>query len=320
MSGTTGVDVDLEVLALWSRRQTRPPRLELRCAEAVAGLAASDDDVDPVRLGGCLAHATSGCLAEVVSAARGVVLRLDACEEDPSRAVADLVDALRAVDARDRLLVWRTDGGVAPGARGRAGRELDVGQLPPRRRGLVGWFLPEPDEAEEVSPPRHRRIVPALLTVLGERPVPESASDVESPALDLVSSGCTACGTCVQVCPAGVLALDGSADDTHRRLEFTAAGCIGCRRCIDLCPADALRGDTHLDWGTLLTAGREAPAQDRGAVVLEELSTARCARCRAPFAGDGNLCPVCASRRADPFGSTMPAHLVELLERRGAGD
>lgn len=314
------VDDDLEVLALWARRQHRPPRLELRCAEADADPATSGD-VEAVRLTGCVGEASLGSLADLVASAAGLVLRPDACHEDPSPAVADLVAALESVGAADRLEVWRgavDDDRTTARHRGRGGRELDVRRLPPRRRGVVGWFLPEPDAPETPPLPPARRTVPALLAVLGDRPVPDAAAGTASPALDLASSGCTACGTCVRACPTDALALVGG-DDDRRRLEFAAPACVGCRRCIDLCPADALRGDTRLAWGTLLTAERDRSGPGGDAVVLEELDMAVCERCRTPFAGDGALCPVCASRRADPFGSTMPPHLVDLLRQRRPG-
>lgn len=54
--------------------------------------------------------------------------------------------------------------------------------------------------------------------------------------LALDASACTGCGTCVEVCPHGVLAVaDGAARVVDRD------GCMECGACAKNCPAEALR-------------------------------------------------------------------------------
>lgn len=262
--------------------------LELRCVEAAPSKTLMDGEA--VRLTGCLADADLAGLAELVGATAALGLRLDLCggEEAPT-AVVSLAEFLAAAGVGDRLLLVD---GEAP--RDDPAPELDVRRLPPRRRGLVGWFLPSSDDPVDDAQ-EHRGTVGTLREVLGDE-LPAAAATVASPALALRSGGCTACGTCVKACPTGVLAL--RRDGADGALEFEALGCIGCSACIDLCPVDALSAPGPLPWGELL--GRA------GGVTLEEFTTLRCERCHDEFAGGGSLCPVCAARRSNPFGSMLP--------------
>lgn len=299
---------DLRVLALWSRRHSHPPALELRCAEAGTDAVSGNDLV--VRLSSCLADASLADLAGLVAATSGLRLRFDSCAGEPGAPVAEVAALVAALDLPAERLLRHRAGDDAPG---QEGPELDVRRLPPRRRGLVGWFLPhqpEVDDVEEVLAPSLRTVA-AVRELAGPGELPSVAAALPSPALNLTSAGCTACGTCVRVCPVDVLHLTPADDDDRRRLEFRAAGCIGCRECIDICPADALRGEEHLNWGTLLRSVDDGA----GATVLEQVTTMTCDRCRVDFAGDGVLCPVCRERRSNPFGSTMPPHLLDLLHR-----
>lgn len=53
------------------------------------------------------------------------------------------------------------------------------------------------------------------------------------------STRCTACGECVEVCPADCLAVAG-AEERPLRFTFDPGACIGCGRCIERCPEAAL--------------------------------------------------------------------------------
>ncbi len=56
--------------------------------------------------------------------------------------------------------------------------------------------------------------------------------------IDLEAGRCTFAGDCVQVCPAGVLHLDGR---LHRVRIARPGACLQCGACIVQCPSDALR-------------------------------------------------------------------------------
>lgn len=126
---------------------------------------------------------------------------------------------------------------------------------------------------------------------------PASVPDV-LPAAELVADGCTACGVCARSCPEQALALAVDPDGGPARLHHTPLSCTDCGICVAICPAGALR-----------RAGVLAPGDRPGTRELAVLPVTTCRRCRAAVAvaavaGDG-LCPVCADRRRNPFGSTL---------------
>lgn len=157
---------------------------------------------------------------------------------------------------------------------------------------------------------------PAGRATSGARPVTSSARPAphgDGPpaprALHLDSSGCTACGTCVRACPTRALDLavepaPGEPGDgiPSARLLLETAACIGCERCLALCPVDALSAGPALDWAALTGS---TPVR-----TLETVQVRPCARCRTPFAGEGDLCQVCRMRQQNPFGSWLPPGLV----------
>jgi heterodisulfide reductase subunit A-like polyferredoxin len=51
------------------------------------------------------------------------------------------------------------------------------------------------------------------------------------------SSACTACMTCVKVCPYGAPVLNGQ----QHKVEIQAAKCLGCGSCAAACPAEAIQ-------------------------------------------------------------------------------
>lgn len=139
--------------------------------------------------------------------------------------------------------------------------------------------------------------------------------DVPSPALDLQSRGCVACGTCVKACPTQVLSLSptrahapareagtGRRDSEGLELRYVARGCIGCDTCVSLCPVGALTSDRTLAWNEVF----ECDERGGEAWVLEELTLTKCARCGTPFAGGAEFCPACEARMKNPFGSSLP--------------
>lgn len=151
-----------------------------------------------------------------------------------------------------------------------------------------------------------------------------------SRALQLSSDGCTACSTCVRACPTQALSLGplaaneqvsgtGQHDagpstagarpptDTDTAgvevvLALEPAACIGCRQCVALCPVQAITSGETVPWTDL--------AQLPAVQELERVRVRPCTSCRAPFAGDGDLCQVCRMRKENPFGSWLPPGYV----------
>jgi ferredoxin len=46
---------------------------------------------------------------------------------------------------------------------------------------------------------------------------------------------CTGCGACVEICPAGAIAL------AHEKAQVDEALCTGCHACVDVCPQEAIQ-------------------------------------------------------------------------------
>ncbi|HTX71263.1 MAG TPA: DUF362 domain-containing protein [Rectinemataceae bacterium] len=63
----------------------------------------------------------------------------------------------------------------------------------------------------------------------------------------VVEAKCTACGTCVEVCPVGAISLEGAALSGGRRAALIdRTKCIGCGECASRCPVKAI----SMDWKT----------------------------------------------------------------------
>ncbi len=313
---------DVAMLSRWCEGLPTRAHVEVLCAKSAPIQGPRHHQV--VRLTGCLADVGAADLAELAVAASSVVLRVDGCSHGAAgRAARDVATILVSLGAADRLQVWdRVPDGVQM-VPDRA--EHGVRALPAPRRALFAWALPERSGPQQVlERPAHRRLVDALRALLDGAQVGSAAHALPSDALDLRSSGCTACGTCVRACPTGVLTLresrhgtsrhGTSRHGTSRQLALDLPGCLGCSDCLTLCPAGALRSAGPISWGRLL----EGPDE----LVLQDMVTRTCRRCRAEFAGgpsDRDLCPVCTDRRANPFGSMVQPRDAAAQRHRSPG-
>ena len=81
---------------------------------------------------------------------------------------------------------------------------------------------------------------------------------------------CTGCGTCVEECPVGAIALD---DQEVARIDDQE--CIRCGRCHDVCPEEAVRHDSeripqeveaNVEWVKKLMGHFDSP-EAKGALV-----------------------------------------------------
>lgn len=289
---------DVTRLVRWAHSLPDTTTLDLSCAEGPALGSAPGHEL--VQLDGCLQDCTPGELLEVAAAAPRVLLRLDGCRRRGTS--PDLAAALSLVDAFG--LTHRLDSThTGPAGTGPGGGGHTSSALPPSRRQLLGWLArPPADPGDRGLPPEGplpgpSRTLAALRTMGGRA----SGSSPDSPSLALRSRGCTACDTCVRVCPTDALSLDGDGDT--RRLILRPGRCVGCRECLTLCPAQALDDAGPVPWGGLLDGPEER--------VLEDLVVRRCEKCRTVFAGGSarggsSLCQTCAMRRTEPFGSWLP--------------
>ncbi len=276
-----------------------PAAVWLVCAEGPARLR-TRRDIIAVSLPGCVrALPLSGYLELAIAGATSVHLV-------PGPCCAGQAEPEAVTDARE--LVGRhglaTELSAQPPAQPRFGRSHPVvaaTALPlPRRAVLAPWLLTRlPARARD----ERDRLLDAFRA-LGE-PVPAApaapAELASAPpdALLLAASGCTACGVCVKACPPRALSLEPVG--SGQALREDVALCTACGDCLRLCPQDALSSRGAATWGDV---------RDRTVLTLATVPMAApCSRCGAPLsegAGHDGLCPVCAYRKAHPFGSAMP--------------
>ncbi|WP_407342657.1 NADH-quinone oxidoreductase subunit I [Pengzhenrongella phosphoraccumulans] len=298
-------------LQRWLSHQAGDVLVELVCAEHPDPSAGAPERT-VVRLPGCASEVAPHELLELLllGAAR-VVVRVDGCaRSDDVRAHLAPTLALLAAGLVDRLTV---DAGPEPeqavptdlprrGRRSRRERRrpvLDAAAMPVSRRGLLGLERATVHELPALSDDPHDRLVAVVRALVA----PTAAlADVPAPALRLAASGCTACGVCVQACPAGALVLrhgPGGEQVSISTLLHDPAACNGCTRCIDLCPEHVLVSAGRWAWDRLLVDAE---------IPVVTVTTALCARCSTsfPVSSGERLCPVCTFRRHHPFGSTLP--------------
>ncbi len=276
--------------------------LDLTCGPFAATLA--DPGVDAiVQVQGCLA--SLGAAAYVGLTALGIDaigLRLEACDACP---IGALRETIAATAARAAALTHTTitTRAAAPAAGVR--KPLHATHAPHySRRALLHRFVGSDREADlslppldssppaGKAPPLERR---ALLHALAHLPEERRSAAAYFPTFT-TSSACTACQTCAAVCPTG--ALSSELTEHAFALHLEPLACTACGLCVELCAPAALQ---------------PAPAVayiDAQPITLLEQATRSCKRCRAPFAGESDLCPACAFRRKHPAGMMSRPRLV----------
>ncbi|MFB9955869.1 ATP-binding protein [Cellulomonas denverensis] len=314
----TGAEVASDRLApllRWLALRPEPADLVLACCAATGAepVTVPHPGVVVIALPVCAATLpVSGWLELALAGARAVsVPAHPGCPPWTGRAPCCPVHPGRPASTR-----WPPGNGPAT-AVGRVWRApvLGVERLDLPRRGVIAR-CPAP-AARRLRAAGHRagRLL-ATLAALGLDPGgwrgrgrrrpghPSEPIGTASPALDvlpaaeLVADDCTACGVCARSCPEHALALVVDPDGGPARLHQAPLSCTDCGICVAICPAGALH-----------RAGVLAPGDRTGTRELAVLPVTTCRRCRAAVAvsvvsGDG-LCPVCAERRRNPFGSTL---------------
>mgnify|MGYP002725604705 CR=1 FL=1 len=79
-----------------------------------------------------------------------------------------------------------------------------------------------------------------VSVVVSDRPCVLDPMKIKGPALEVKSSGCTACQACMNLgCPA--LSWSDEWYDGHHKVKIDPQGCIGCSLCAQVCPSDAIQ-------------------------------------------------------------------------------
>ncbi|MFO8074779.1 MAG: ATP-binding protein [Actinomycetota bacterium] len=251
--------------------------------------------------------------ATVMAVSRRRLLMLpesDATPDPGASAHRRLVAALRALAAADADTA-PTPGGVDQGDAGPAADAVDT--TPTAGGTDADEAGPAAGAAAAADGAPGDRGEPADGDRSGADEPPPCPADLPGPGLALVSEGCTACGVCVRACPEDALALVDVAETgpdgatvTRTVLRQYPAACGGAGDCLELCPESALSAPEH--WG--LNALLEDDVVD-----LDEIAKAVCRRCGTTFPDTGaELCEVCAFRRANPFGATLPPAVAARLD------
>lgn len=285
----------------WAGRFGVGERVELVCAENPSP-ARGARGWQVVRTPSCLADLPLCVPLELLAVGvERVAVRTDGCKDPAAlQRRLELWDALTTMAGRciDRA------------ADGRAKRDVLPADAMPtvERRSLFGFGRKHGRDADAWTPDTNATEQQRLRAVLRAMDASsEAVADVDGIGLQLVAVGCRAGGQCVAACPHDALALVPAAGGTTE-LRFDPSLCGGCRRCIHYCDAQALSA-TQLQPLGILVDGAPAP--------IATVDTARCERCKAPFVPDDDptLCAVCAARRANPFGSSLPPEAIERLKR-----
>ncbi|MHB1065446.1 MAG: 4Fe-4S dicluster domain-containing protein [Georgenia sp.] len=291
----------LHRLQNWLAHQGEPIHLELVCAEHPAAMR-GERGRTVVRAPSCLAAVERHEVVELLTVgASRVSVRLDGCPDAAAvRArLAGLADLLTGG------LVLEEAAATGPLRTARHRPVLDAGHLPVSRRQVLGLGA----RTARDLPATYLAAPDRLTAALRDLGVAAGAAATPGDAVALAAPGCVACGVCVRACPFDALRLahaGGGNGPAITTLLQDPARCDGCMRCTGLCPTTVLTATGHHPWSVAL-AGAEVP--------VSTLTTTVCTRCsmRFPTTSGERLCPTCAYRRQNPFGSALPPVLAERL-------
>jgi ferredoxin len=97
---------------------------------------------------------------------------------------------------------------------------------------------------------------------------------------------CTACGTCVVVCPTG--ALGQAFEDPYQVFYFRSSNCTNCSLCREACPERAVEFEERINMADIL---------DERWKIIGRIELTSCSFCgeRIPT-GEDEICPTCEKR------------------------
>jgi ferredoxin len=298
--------------------------VELVCALHPAAEQGPPQSNLVIRSRSCLAALGASTLTALLGlGVYHVLLRVDACASCPlgqaRMQIADNAAQVTSLIAADHILAgpvtlveavadeWPTRPVVTARTPTKSRRDffrslMSTQEPPPQVQQLVEQE--SPDLVKKV-PPERRRLLRAM-TLLPAEALTLEPLDAFATTMLAAQERCSACRVCERACPTGAITGIVNEEQSLFALSFRAGACTDCGVCIDLCEPQALarqRMPVAAEW------------LDEEPVVLLHAALQRCTNCGAAFAGpaEQGLCPVCAFRRASPFGSRLPA----WFERRG---
>jgi ferredoxin len=276
--------------------------LELACSVQPPPSAYSRKTDALVRVHGCLASlAPSAYISALALGVRQLIVRTDACPGCPLSRACDTIH--HAVSQAQSIVAGRGEAErlIEQSAPARPSqkpvystrnpplsRRRFFGYLVGRREMVVAALLPSDDSSAvgKHIPLERRRLLAALQQLPARQDVP---AELPFAAIS-ATKGCTACGTCERVCTTGAIRLEKSDREFH--LTFDTSACVDCGQCLTLCQPKVLRREAVQDLSEFVNASPR---------LLAAGSLRQCRKCKARFAGDGDLCPVCQLRANNPF-------------------
>ncbi|RJX30512.1 MAG: hypothetical protein C4525_12320 [Desulfarculus sp.] len=258
----------------------------------------------------CLGRLTEALLVEPMGlGASAVEIRRPACEKcSLTKAVTSLdlvlqrarglyeMVGLAGGQLRERRVALRAAKQSAPPDVSRRGF---VGALGKGALGLASLAIPTP-EAKQAQPPADFRKILAerpenrkrsalLESLKGFSPARTMAVPAQNALLAdiVVSRKCSACGTCVLLCPTMAISLIEREESFC--LTFRPAQCVNCRVCRQVCNQEALDFKAEATLNSLLG--------DREKTLLQAPQKT-CPVCRGRYLGgdDMEFCPLCLDR------------------------
>jgi ferredoxin len=297
----------------------------MRCASRLQGKAVEiicEHDPAPeegscskrigVQIKGCLAGlGVGGWAALALAGLESLHCRLNACADCRWSELRDSVSW--KIHAANQLLEsWGCQERVEADGRdpGDCVRELWQAEAPPlTRRDMfkmvtnqsqlsIAYALADSEQKAGKKPGRDQRRLAFLTRHLPDRTVDDRPlpPDIRLGTLE-IGEQCAACCACARICPTGALELETSLEEETFQVRFNPAACVGCEACVHSCPEEAVRVNRA-------PSAADVYGTDQTVILLSG-RLQRCEKCRTRFAGSeaDSLCPICAARRKNPFGS-----------------
>ena len=232
----------------------------------------------------CWGEAPLGSLAQILALGVGRIAFVPCSRDGGLRRLLQLGDTVFP----GRLRLWEQP------HQGRfAGNWVEVSRLGVSRRSILGLST---TCALDISANWQERSAQAFALLGVREPPPDPP-----PSWTLQVSTCSVCGVCVAACPHEALSLTPDPEDANVLiLTQDLASCEADGTCLKLCPERTLAVRDHPTW---------AEIHDGATRTLTAVNTKVCPSCHNRFpATTGDLCRLCAYRRAHPFDSAMPIH------------
>jgi len=229
--------------------------VELFCSRHENPSAGISAGVTGIRIRGCLAGLGSGAYIALSSlGVETIEVRMDSCRLCPWRSLQSTI--IKQTDqAKNLLSRWGKSESlqIATDLEDLFQRPYwDADNPPLSRRDFfqlaaqqgriaVARAISDQSQDGDRKPGRDRLRINGAVNHLPEADQPQEIilTGGNHAVLD-VSQECTACGTCVRVCPSNALDTEFNQQKTHYWLKFSPQNCIGCEACVHVCAPEAI--------------------------------------------------------------------------------